>query len=88
MPMHAPKGMGVVDQTCLHMGFMWAKGRERGGGGGGRLSQTRKTAKRGGHTTLSHTNSDPLPPPREATTAATRQLGQVCMWFIYTIGDS
>jgi hypothetical protein len=60
MPTDAPKGMSVVDQTCLHMGFTWAKGREEEGGA---LNQTRKTATRGGHTTISQTNSNPLPPP-------------------------
>ena len=64
MPTDAPKGMSVVDQTCLHMGFTWAKGRERGGGGGGRLSQTRKTAKRGWpHNHQPHKLRPPFPSP-------------------------
>jgi hypothetical protein len=84
--MHAPKGMGVVDQTCLHMGFTWAKGRE----GGGAVESNQENCHKGwphNHQPDKLQPSSP-PPPREATTAAMRQLGQVCMWFIYTIGDS
>ena len=47
MPTDAPKGMSVVDQTCLHMGFTWAKGRERGGGGRGQVESNQENCQKG-----------------------------------------